>query len=178
MSTKPDNQDKIRKAAEAQLARTRLAQVATGNPEELLHELQVHQIELEMQNEELRRSHLALEESRDLYVDLFEFAPSGYITLGREAVISEINLTGCKLLGAERSKLVNRHFSRFIAVHDRDYWHRQFMDMMLKEANQKQVLDLAMMRADGSIFYAHCDCTRKEKVGSQFIFRISFSDVT
>ncbi len=178
MSTKPDNQDKIRKAAEAQLARTRLAQVATGNPEELLHELQVHQIELEMQNEELRRSHLALEESRDLYVDLFEFAPIGYITLGREAVISEINLTGCKLLGAERSKLVNRHFSRFIAVHDRDYWHRQFMDMMLKEANQKQVLDLAMMRADGSIFYAHCDCTRKEKVGSQFIFRIALSDVT
>ena len=103
LSSKPDNQDEIRKAAEAQLARTQRTQVAPRSPEELLYELQVHQVELEMQNEDLRKSHLALEELRDLYVDLFEFAPVCYIVLDIDALISEINLTGCNLFGVERS---------------------------------------------------------------------------
>ena len=84
-------------------------------PEELIHELEVHQIELEMQAEELRRAHIALEESRDKYLDLYEFAPIGYFTLTDKALIAEVNLTGATLLGAERKKLVNARFRKFVS---------------------------------------------------------------
>ena len=85
---------------------------------ELLHELQVHQIELEMQNEELRRAQLALEDSRARYVDLYEFAPVGYLTLTGEAVISEVNLTGARLLREERKKILGKRFARFVSRQD------------------------------------------------------------
>lgn len=79
--------------------------------EEMLHELQVHHIELEMQNEELRRAQLALEAARDRYVDLYEFAPVGYLTVSHEAQINSINLTGSAMLGEDRKKLIHRSFS-------------------------------------------------------------------
>ena len=75
-----------------------------------MHELQVHQIELEMQNEELRRAHVSMEEARDRYADLYEFAPLGYITIDREARIAEMNLTAAALLDADRGEIVNRRF--------------------------------------------------------------------
>ena len=82
--------------------------------EELIHELQVHQIELEMQAEELRGAQLALVESRDQYLDLFEFAPLGYLTLTDTALISRSNLTAAVLLGVERNKLINARFRKCI----------------------------------------------------------------
>lgn len=66
----------------------------TKSPEEIIRDLQVHQIKLEMQNEELRRIHLALEESRDKYQDLYDFAPVGYFTLNHKGIIKDVNLTG------------------------------------------------------------------------------------
>ena len=72
--------------------------------ERLLYELQVHQIELEMQNEELRRASDQMESEREKYSDLYDFAPVGYLTLNREGEIHEANLTGATLLGMERSR--------------------------------------------------------------------------
>jgi PAS domain S-box-containing protein len=76
--------------------------------ERLLHELQVHQIELEMQNEELQRARIEVEEGLRRYTDLYEFAPVGYLTLNREGEIRQVNLMGARLLGLERSRLVGK----------------------------------------------------------------------
>src|SRR5208283_2972171 len=72
----------------------------------LIHELRVHQIELEMQNDELRRSQIQLDESRMRYADLYDFAPVGYLTFDREGLVVEANLTVAKRLGKERSRIL------------------------------------------------------------------------
>jgi PAS domain S-box-containing protein len=85
-----------------------------------LHELEVHQVELEMQNRELRETHQLLEESRDRYADLYDFAPVGYITLSDKGRIEEINLTAAMMLEAERSALIGGYFQNYVKAEDRD----------------------------------------------------------
>jgi len=84
-----------------------------------LRDCQAHQIELETKIEELRRSQEELEASRNKYALLYDFAPVGYFSFGRDGVIQTVNLTGARLLGAERSALVNRRFEDFVAYEDR-----------------------------------------------------------
>ena len=81
----------------------------------LVHELQVHQIELELQNEQLRTAHDAFEQIARKFEDLYDFAPVGYLTLDPDGIVRAINLTGAKLLGMERSKLVGRNLAPFMA---------------------------------------------------------------
>ena len=151
----------------------------TANPTEiLLHELLVHKVELEMQNEELRRAYNELEEARDRYIDLYEFAPVSYITINREGLISETNLTGSTLLGVDRTKLIKRRFSKFVAPQDRDLWHRLFMNMMEHPAGKKQEFCLEMTRADGSLFYAHFDCLRREPFDTPPMLRVALTNIS
>ena len=151
----------------------------TANPTEiLLHELLVHKVELEMQNEELRRAYNELEEARDRYIDLYEFAPAGYFTINREGLISETNLTGSTLLGVDRTKLIQRRLSKFVAPQDRDLWHRLFMSMMQHPTGEKQEFYLEMTRADGSLFYAHFDCLRREPSDTLPMLRVALTDIS
>jgi PAS domain-containing protein len=120
----------LRAEAEAMVGSFSLEEMAAQPADVLMHELLVHKVELEIQNEELRRAHTAMEEARDRYMDLYEFAPVGYITISREGLIGEINLTGSALLGFDRTMLIGRRFSKFVAEKDRDRWHRLFMNMM------------------------------------------------
>ncbi len=85
----------------------------------LVHELEVHQIELEMQNEQLRQSRDEVEATLEKYTDLYDFAPIGYATIDREGVIRAANLTGAGLLGIERSRLIGRRFGQFVAAESR-----------------------------------------------------------
>ena len=114
-------------AAEAQVARHSPAAPAARPVEELLHELQVRQIELEIQNENLRQTQELLEASRNRYADLFEFAPVGYLTLDANGFISEINLTGATLLGVERKQLLQRRFTALVVAADQDRWMQHFL---------------------------------------------------
>ncbi len=113
----------LRRVAEAKLSSA--ASPVPADPastSELLHELQVHQAELELQNEELRRTQFQLEEARDRYLDLYDFAPVGYFTVDPEGRISSINLTGAVLLGMDRAELLNRPFSRFVVPELQARW--------------------------------------------------------
>lgn len=144
--------------------------------DELLHELRIHQIELEMQNEELRRAHIALEASRAHYVELYDFAPVGYLTLTAEGIIAEINLSGANLLGMERKYLVNRRFARFIADEDKDRWYR--FSLLTMQQGGKQSCELLLHRPDGALFHAQLDCLCTEADHAPPMLRIVLTDIT
>ncbi|MBF0462268.1 MAG: PAS domain S-box protein [Magnetococcales bacterium] len=155
MSKKPKKQDAIRRIAAAQLARSPLAHAMSTRPVDRLgHELHVHQIELEMQNEELRRTHLELAASHDRYVDLYDFAPVGYFTLKDNGIILEANLTGAALLGVERNTLRRRRFSRFVTTEEILHWHR-FLSVIRR--GERQSCELVLRRRDKSVLHAHLD---------------------
>ncbi len=162
----------LRIAVEAQLAKNLASPLSPADV--LLHELQVHQIELEMQNEELRRVQLELVASRDRYIDIYDFAPMGYLTLTPTGRISEINLTCASLLGESRNKLVQANFSRYVAAGNSDYWYKFFRSAL--EQKEQQSCQLTMQRADGRCFQANLVC-----VCSVFevpVLRISMTDVS
>ena len=106
-----------RKKAEKILEERRLAgelHEATADDRALIHELQVHQIELEMQNEELKQARDATEKLQLKYEDLYDFAPVGYFTVDQDGTICEANLTGCRLLGQERREVIGRRLQAFL----------------------------------------------------------------
>ena len=169
----------LRNEAEEKLKSSRLhSQELTGkSPEELIHELQVHQIELETQAEELRRAQLALEESRDKYLDLYDFAPLGYLTLSDKALIEEVNLTGATLLGTERSNLINTRFRKCIAPEYFDAWDKYFLNVLNK--GQKQSCPLVILRGDGSTFPARLESIRiSDNNKGDPTVRTTISDIT
>ena len=176
MSNQPEHQDTLRTAAETELARAPKPEVKPRPAEELLHELEVHQIELEMQNEQLRQSQVELEKSRDRYVDFYDFAPVGYLTLNHEGMIDEINLTGAALFGVERGRLLCRRFAPFVAPEDQDVWYRHFLSVLTHDT--KQSCELALQHGDGSRFFAQLDCLRLKKDGNDPVVRIALTDIT
>jgi chemotaxis family two-component system sensor kinase Cph1 len=154
----------LRAAAEEKLARTQGGapeDPAGKSAEKILHELQVHQIELEMQNEELKRTQVALEESRDKYLDLYDFAPVGYFTLTRAGQITEVNLAGAALLGLVRPKLVLRGLGRFVAPDDRDRLDQHLVSVL--HSAEKQTCELTLKREDGSTFYVRLESIRLDR---------------
>ena len=98
--------------------------------QQLVHELQVHQIELEMQNDELRRTQLELEAARDRYVDLYDFSPAGHLTLDTHGTIVEANLRAGTLLGINRKALIGQPLARFIAAEDEGTFHRHCQEVL------------------------------------------------
>ena len=176
MSKKPNQPDLLRTEAEARLARAPLAEIAPRSAGELLHELRVHQIELEIQNETLRQAQSTLEESRDRYVNLYDFAPVGYLTLTGDGLISEINLTGATLLGEERRKLIRRRFINFVTAEDSDHWYRHFLQV--KQHGGNHDCEARLRRGDGATFHARLNCLRLSKEGDQPVVRITLSDIS
>ena len=137
----PLSSSELRSLAEERLEHKQLSTgVSTiSSPEEMLcmvHELEVHQVELEMQQEELARTRVELEETLGNYTELYEFAPVGYLILGRDSTVQQANLTATKLLGVERSLLLGMQFKKF-AVHE----GYQLIDALLESVFTKRVPD-------------------------------------
>jgi PAS domain S-box-containing protein len=143
----------------------------------LIHELRVHQVELDMQNEELRRVQLEIEASRNRYSDLYDFAPVGYITASEKGLILEANLTICSMLGVERNFLIKKPFSRFITNETQDtyYFHRQ----KLFETKGRQTSELKLIRKDGTQFEAQLESIAIEDgKGNITQIRAAITDIT
>lgn len=121
----------------------------------LLHQLLVHKMELTMQNEELQKTHQALEAARDCFKNLYNLSPVGFMALNRDELITEINQTGCNLLGIDPDKLNNLRFSTFVANEDRDNWYQLFRQMFHSNGAEKKRLDLQMIGSDGKSFKVH-----------------------
>ena len=175
----PAAKQALRQRAEAQLRKQPTDRRKTP-PEEarrLLHELQVHQIELEMQNEELRRAQQEIETSRAKYVDLFDFAPVGYLTISETGIILEANLTAANLLGIEKSQLVKKQVTRFIAREDQDiyYLHRK----QIFETRARQVYELRMVRKGSVPFWVNIEAIALPgSDGDATVCRATLSDIT
>ncbi|MGD9098898.1 MAG: histidine kinase dimerization/phospho-acceptor domain-containing protein, partial [Anaerolineae bacterium] len=153
-----------------------LGELSPADVRRLVHELRVHQIELELQNEELRQAQWELEASRDRYFDLFDLAPVGYFTLSRKGLILEANLTGAATLGVERSRLVKKPLSRFIVRDDQAVFFPRYRAAF--ETGTRQTCELRMAKKDGTPFYAHLECVATEDGDGTVQARVAISDVS
>ena len=144
--------------------------------EAVLLELQVHQTELEMQNEALRQALVQLEDSRDRYVDLYDFAPVGYLTLSRQGLIEAANLTAATMLGVERQQLLNHRFEPFITAADREVWQHHFIKAVTRE--DPLALNLMLLRDDGTALPVHLVCRRVEAAGAAPTLRMTLTDMS
>jgi len=153
-----------------------LAALSPEQTQQTLHELRVHQIELEMQNEELRRAQVKLDATRARYFDLYDLAPVSYVTLSEQGLILEANLTAATLLGVPRGALVKQPISRFIVKEDEDTWylHRK----QLFEAGATQTCELRLVRKDGTILWAHLAATAGQDDQGAPVSRLVMNDST
>lgn len=119
------------------------------------HELHVHQIELQLQNEQLRQTNMELELARNKYIDLFELAPLGYVTLDRSGVILEINQHGCEQLGLTRTRLHGRRLPVFVQENFRTHF-AVFLRRVF-ETQQSCRVELVLVRQDTTSFHAQID---------------------
>jgi PAS domain S-box-containing protein len=142
----------------------------------LMHELQVHQVELEMQNEELRRIQLDLSTARDRFVDLYDFAPVGYFTLNAQGLVIEANLTGAAMLGEPRKTLIGTLFARFVATPDRVRWQSDLAPAAWRDDSWR--FEFTVQPRRGALFHGQLDCLQVAAVGAEPVLRMVLTDIS
>src|SRR5271165_1768416 len=158
----PSDATELRRRALARLSEKQKSQHSqtegqrtAHDTQRLVQELQIHQIELEIQNEQLEQARAEAEAALERYTDLYDFAPSGYFTLDHDGTIRQANLTGSRLLGIDRSRLVNRRFGLFVAENSRPVF-RAFTEKVF--ASQSPETCEAMLLREGQLpFYARVE---------------------
>jgi PAS domain S-box-containing protein len=145
--------------------------------EQTLHELRVYQIELEMQNEELRRTQVALEAARDRYVDLYDFSPAGHLTLDTHGTIVEANLRAATLLGINRDKLIGQPLAKLIAPRDADTFHRH--DREVLKTGTRQTCEVQLREGTGASRWVSFESLAvHEESGRSTQWRTALLDIT
>jgi diguanylate cyclase (GGDEF)-like protein/PAS domain S-box-containing protein len=179
-------------SAEADLLRRRAEKLLSGLEEgstpvhqdaaAILHELRVHQIQLEMQNEELRDAQLELDNQRDKYFDLFDLAPVGYLTVNSTGIVADANLTALNLLGVQRQMLVKEPFSAFVFPADRSAYNHALL--ILEQTGEVQACDLRLRRLGASsaddgagYFWARLESRHRTASGQQALTWVTFTDI-
>ncbi len=138
--------------------------------------LGAHQIELEMQNDELRRAHKELDAARERYFDLYYLAPVGYCTVNKEGFIEQANQTAIGLLGITQDKFVRQPLDRFIFKEDQSIYC--LLCKQLSERSEPQACDLRMVKDNGTPFWVHLTATSQNSDGCAPVFPIALTDVT
>ncbi|MGB7544777.1 MAG: PAS domain-containing protein, partial [Methanothrix sp.] len=177
---KLDQSSDLRSQAEAHLNLAKSTSAESDNisaESRLLHELQVHQLELEMQNEELLRAKLEAENALAKYSDLYEFAPIGLLTIDPFGRILEGNLTGAKLLGVERNVLLKSRFEQFVVHEDRQALEHSWNESFL--TGVKQTCVVRLLQSEGPQIHVRIECTAtNDSLVNDKRFRIAVIDVT
>jgi diguanylate cyclase (GGDEF)-like protein/PAS domain S-box-containing protein len=167
----------LRRQAERQLVTKSVLKTTPAIDETgLLHELMVHQIELEMLNENLRHAQAELETSKARYFDLYQMAPVAYLTVSEQNLILEANLKATQLLGMQGKALIAQPLTRFIAFTDQDIFH--FYRHALIKTHESQTFELDMIKPDGDVFCVRMQMNQAVEVDSQPAFRIIIHDIS
>ncbi len=169
----------LRKKAEKTLRKLtgkQINKLSNADSLNLIHELQVHQIELEMQNEELRTAQEALEDSRSRYSDLYDFAPIGYFTFDNNGLILEANMTAAEQLGIERKFLIKKPFSRFIHKDDADVYYLHRHDVL--KSKKRMTCEVRIQRRDKTEFYAQIVSSTKKDGNDNTLIRSAVMNIT
>ncbi len=148
----------------------------TANTAQLLHELQVHQVELQLQNEELRKSQLLLEATRARYFDLYDLAPVGYLTVAANGQILEANLYAARRLGVARKNLVKQWWSRFIAKADQDRYY--LCHTQLLQNGQAQECELKVVHSEGAELWVKVHISPVEGDPASPVLRVILIDIS
>ena len=151
------NLSNLRKSAEAGLRNQagRLDELSRQGMKQIVHELGTYQIELEMQNENLRQVLLELEESRRRYTDLYNYAPVGYFTFDLDGMVILANLTGASMLGTTRRQLLKKPFTVFVHEDDRELFYQCIRDTMRQHSNQ--FCEMRFQKKDGAVMHVHLE---------------------
>jgi len=144
--------------------------------QKLFHELQVHQIELEVQNETLRRTQTELDSASERYVNLYDTAPVGYCTVNEDGRIIEANLTIADMLGVSRNTLLNQAFTQFIKAEDQDIYYLHSKNLFKKA--EDQTCDLRIVKKDKTIFWGHITESIAINIDHEPVCRIVINDIT
>jgi PAS domain S-box-containing protein len=169
----------LRKRAEKILEKRikELQSIGIDDIKKLVYELQVQQIELEMQNEDFRRTQTELEESRQRYVDLYDRTPVGFLTISLDDRVLEVNLAGANLLGEQRCDIVKKAFSSFIASEFQGRFSSHFKRVI--EARTTQTCEIELVKKDGTPFYAVLDSvTVQNDTGKVHQIHTTITDIT
>lgn len=182
MPTKEESSLELRQRAEDIVSVDKAAS-QPHSPEEtdpLIYEMRVHQIELEMQNEELLRTHHDLATAKARYFDLYDLAPVGYLTLSSIGIIQEANLTAANLLGVTRKDLQSKLITNFIMPEDQQVYylhrkrHAEVQFYGTDQAFSAQGFEIRLQRPDKSFFWAHL----QDALADNDEYRITLTDIT
>jgi two-component system cell cycle sensor histidine kinase/response regulator CckA len=174
----PRGAQDLRKKAEARLQSKTPGVLDLSHDEinVLVHELQVHQIELEMQNDELRQGQISLEEANRKYRDFYDFAPVGFLTLDESGLIREVNETAASQLGVTRRHLVDKPCRFFIEIEDRDRF-RLYLKQVFQEPGP-QPGEIKLHRPDGGSFIARLNSVAVTEVSGARVCHTSITDIS
>lgn len=177
--SKSDPEQLLRDSAEEKLKKRKKEESPAAEKDLRLmyHELTVHQVELEMQNNELRRAQQGLEASRSKYLDLYDFAPVGYFTLDPKGTIMAVNLTGASMLGIERSRLIDKAFSDYIAGSSQGKYYLYLKGVSNEKKRER--CEVQLLKKDGTECYAQLETmTTIDTVITSHRFQMIVIDIT
>ena len=177
--TKPSGKAELRRRAQDHVKANETATASSdseADSRKLLQELHIHQIELEMQNDELRRVQAELEASQKKNFDLYDLAPVGYFTLSTEGLILEANLEASTLLGIAKSDLLKQSLTSFILPEDQDTYYLHYKTLLATHTPQE--CELKMFRKKGNQFWARIQANVAAEAGDAILYRVVISDIT